>query len=995
MRLYLSLILLICLTKGFSQKQLRLQHFSTEEGLSHSTITDIFQDRSGFLWISTYNGLNRFDGTTFRTYFTIEGAKNSIASPETYKIFEDTKGNLWIGTTAGISLYNREYDNFKNYTFQTGTHSMYPVRSIVNLNNPDELLLGTFSGLFLFNTQKTEFTFCNLDNPENESNYSIIAMHKDSNGRIWAVLEKGGVWVVEKKDNQIVRNREIERQISLINNKNVLSVTEDKNSTIWMGTTDGFLYKYNLENNQLKYYIVPTKPFTEITSIIEKEPNKIWLAVNKKGILIFDTQTKDFSELSYQMQPGNKMLYALYKDKHNNVWLGSMNSGISLYDELDKRFSFFATTDDIGIPVENNSILSICYDPDGNIWLGTDGGGLIKYNKNNKTPNVFNKPNAPGLPYKTVLSILAASNGIIYMGTYLDGLYEYDPYSNTCKNYLHNASDINGITDNTIWNIFEDNAHQIWIATNTGGLVKFNPATKSFSSYKINSKKTGTISSNSVRAICQDDKGILWIGTADGLNRLDVQTNVFTNYHYQPNNENSLSNNCITSLLIGSSNRLFIGTLRGGLNIYHYNDDKFYRYSEKSGLISNTVYALQEDEQGNIWISTDKGISKFNPESQSFNNYNSKNGLFSSRFNLGATFKNSKGELLFGSLNGVCRFVPYYVKQNKNIPPVYITDIKVYNKSLNPEGIDTIVRSFSEIDTLRLNHFQNFISFKFAALNFSHAFNNQYAYKLEPVEKDWIQAGNTQSASYTNLKPGTYCFKVKGSNNDGIWNPTERSITIIIDPPFWKTKWFSGIVIIILLSGLYWWYKRNEQQKIKLEELVKQRTYELEETNKKIIETEKSNALLQQQQLNSALQLKSKELSRTVLIIMQKNKLLEELKNKLKEAIRNPQSVNIDYFRDVLRTINLNFSTTKEWKEFDAYFDEVHHSFVKTLKQQYPGLSNNDLRLCTLFRINVPAREISELLNVSPESLKKSRYRLRKKLNLSPDVDLTEYLSQL
>lgn len=976
-----------------AQKKNELQHFTTKNGLSHLRITDIFQDSRGYIWLGTYNGLNKFDGTTFTIYYDDKKRPDGINSNDIYKITEDKSGRLWVGTNTGISLYNRSLDNFRNYTFVQGKYFMCPVRCIIETKNKDELLLGTSGGLFLFNVAKESYTHLDISGKGNAP-VSIIELCYDSNELLWIAAEGGLLFLMKYKDNKLLPYEHATQTIKSLGANKIVKIIEDKNKTLWLGGSDGMLHKFNRSTLNFEKFRVPIESDSWIAELIDTKSEKLYIGTEKHGVYLFDKQREKFSFLDYKSVPGNKMILSLFEDKNANIWIGTQNSGLYLFDELDSRFKFIATTEDINIALESNSIISICEDNQGNTWMGTDGGGIIRYNKDFSHYTIYNKNHSANLPVNTALSLLHSSDDKIYIGTYLDGLYIYNPKNNTYKKYLFNPQDNNGISDDIIWSIYEDNQQQIWIATNIGGLVKFNPKNETFIRYMNNLSDTNSISSNSVRTIYQDSNGQLWIGTVYGLNRFNHETNNFSRYFYNTT-KNSLSNNNILCTHEGAGNLLYIGTLSGGLNVLDMNESKFIHYTMDNGLLSNIIYGILEDEQGSIWISTDKGISQFLPSQKKFINFTSDNGLFSTKYNFGAYYKNSDGKLFFGSINGACYFEPYRVKLNQYIPPVYLTDFILSNNVVKSKNQFHLKKSIAETDTINLHYSQNFITFKYAALNFTHATSNEYAYKLAPIEESWNNAGNIKSATYANLEPGEYTFMVKGSNNDGIWNTEPAKLIIIISPPFWKTLWFKILISSIILSIISFWYKNLKEKKMILEQLVKERTSELEEKNKRILETEKENYQLIQQKLNYELETKSKELSRTVLIIIQKNRLLEELKNKLKEALRNPKELNLDYFRSVLRVINLRFNTQKEWKEFDAHFDIVHRDFIKILKAQYPNLTNNDLRLCTLYRVNVSAREISETMAISLESLKKSRYRLRKKLSLNPDEDLSEFLKKI
>jgi len=411
------------------------------------------------------------------------------------------------------------------------------------------------------------------------------------------------------------------------------------------------------------------------------------------------------------------------------------------------------------------------------------------------------------------------------------------------------------------------------------------------------------------------------------------------------------------------------------------------------------VYGILEDEQGFLWLSTDKGLSKFNIGTNRFQNFDESSGLFNAQFNIGAYHKNLRKEMYFGTINGLCYFNPQQIKQNYYTPPVIIIGFELFNQPVRIGPTSPLTQNITETDTLVIDYKHSVINFSFAALNFTHPKKNLYAYKLEPFEKDWNEVGHRQNATYTNLDPGEYTFLVKGSNNDGVWNEKPTKLTLFVKPPFWATWWFRGLALLLLagtIYGVYWNKTRTiKQQQKKLQQLVKLRTKEIKDKNKLLVAAEKMNAELVHEQLNQEITQKSIELTRYTLLIIQKNRLLEDLKAQLREAVQNPKAINMQNLKAVIRTINNNFSPEQEWQEFTNNFERVHEDFVHTLKANVPDLTPNDLRLCALYRLETSTKDIAKILGISETSVKMARYRLRKKLNLSAEEDLTFYLNNL
>ncbi len=448
-----------------------------------------------------------------------------------------------------------------------------------------------------------------------------------------------------------------------------------------------------------------------------------------------------------------------------------------------------------------------------------------------------------------------------------------------------------------------------------------------------------TISSNTIRCIFKDSRNKFWVGTVSGLNVFNEEDSTFSSF-FNRSPDNTLSNANILCIHEDSRKNLWFGTHGGGVNRYDYRTDTFISYQEKDGLVGNIVYGILEDAQGNLWMSTNKGLSRFDVAKKEFKNFDTRSGLASSQFNVGAYYKSKDGRMYFGGIEGVNAFYPHYIRQNSYVPPVVFTEFQLFNKPVVIGADSPLEKTIGETSEIELNHSQSVFSIKFAALNFTHSDKNNFQYILEPFDKEWIQAGSSNIATYTNLDPGSYTFKVKGSNNDGVWNEKPATLHIIITPPFWKTLWFEASMVVIVVLVLYAAYRVKvnsiKKQKEILTQLVDQRTTEIEEKNRLLLETEKKNAQLLHQKLNDELSLKSRELTNYALLIIQKNRLLDELKKKLKEVLRNPASSNLRDFRNLVQLINYNFSPEKEWKEFNVNFNRVHEGFFGFFEGAFP-----------------------------------------------------------
>jgi signal transduction histidine kinase/FixJ family two-component response regulator len=421
------------------------------------------------------------------------------------------------------------------------------------------------------------------------------------------------------------------------------------------------------------------------------------------------------------------------------------------------------------------------------------------------------------------------------MGTLGGGLNKFDRSTQSFTHYKADPDNPNSLSRDLIWTIYTDRQGVLWIGTLSGGLNAFDPKTETFTRYAADPSDPQSLSHKSVKALYEDRSGTLWVGTdGGGLNRFDRETQTFTHYKADPDIPHSISNDRIKAIQQDRTGALWIGT-GNGLNRFNQTDERFTHYHERDGLPNDVIYGILEDGDGDLWLSTNRGLSRFNPRTETFKNYDVRDGLQSNEFNAGAFHKSASGEMFFGGVHGVSAFYPERIKDNSYLPPVVLTDFLIFNESV-PVGQDSpLSQSISEVKEIVLSHEDRVFSFEFAALNYIIPEKNQYAYIMEGVDLDWVYSGDRRFVTYTNLDPGRYTFKVKGSNNDGVWNEAGVSVNIVITPPFWETVWFrAGMLLVIATTIVGTYYLRvatiKRQQQV-LETQVAERTEQLAQSN--------------------------------------------------------------------------------------------------------------------------------------------------------------------
>ena len=883
---------------GFAQTEIpvlkgediKFEKISTEQGLSNNSILCIIQDNKGFLWIGTSDGLNKFDGYSITNYYYNPDDPNSLSGNSIQAILEDDSGKLWIGTREGLNKFNPKTEKFTVFKYDpqdSESLSHNNVRSIFE-DSSGTLWIGTWGGGLnklvppapdssRSDNEGSPPTFIHFQHspqdPESLSDNWILTIFEDSSCRLW-IGTNGGLNKFDRKTEKFTIYKNDPLNPESLSHNTVKSILEDNSGIIWIGTNKGGLNKFIPPATFIHYQHNPKNPGSlsdnNVRSIFEDSSGRLWIGTYTGGLNKFDPKTEKFTVYKNDPQDPESLsqnsVTPIIEDSSGILWIGT-GGGLNKFDPKIKKITAYKHNPQDQESLSRNAVRSIIEDKSGIIWIGTVDG-LNKLDR--KTGNFTVYKNDPldreSLSHNLVMSILEDKSGNLWIGTG-NGLNKFDLKTEKLTVYPESFSRY------YIISILGDKSGNIWIGT-IGGLFKFNPKTEKFTVYKNDPKDPESLSHNVVISIFEDSSGNLWIGTEAGwLNKLDPKTEKFTGYKNDPNDPNSLSHNNVRSIFEDGSGTLWFGTGGGGLNKLVPNPvlsevegtgggsgsdsegtDRFTHYTTKDGLPNNTVYDLLEDDKGNIWISTGKGVSRFNPKTEEFKNYSILENLHQDdEFHGTTAYKSKSGEMFFGGINGFITFSPdsiNSIKDNPFIPPVVITKFKLFNESVFPGEDSPLKYSISETNKIELTYSQNFFSFEFAALSYSNPGKNQYKYKMEGLDKDWVEAGTRRFAEYRDLKPGKYVFRVQGSNNDGIWNEEGTSIRIIINPPWWKTKfaYILYVIAIIFIIYAYIKFKEKKLQKDKkvLEEKVKERTAEVVRQKNAI--QEKNKELTQQKE---------------------------------------------------------------------------------------------------------------------------------------------------
>ena len=843
-----------------------------EQGLSQSIVKCILQDEEGFIYFGTEDGLNRYDGYTFTVMRNNPQDTNSLSYNDINAMCLDKEGNIWIGTfNSGLNKYNPFTKKIIRFTHDhnfTNTISHNNITAIC-ADSSGIIWVGTDNGLNKLipkDSNKDEYFIERIShqpgNPKSLSHNTIYSLMLDLSSNLWVGTEDGLNLITHDQ----IKSKQIEFEhfksangFNALSNNTIRVIYQDKNGVIWIGTDRGLNAVIKNGKEEIsgfrRYLRIPNDnkslSHNEIYALCEDNSGKLWIGTNGGGLNILDTDRKTFTRYFHDPLDQRSLSYneirSLFYDKSGTIWIGTYGSGIDKVSRGAGEFILYKYRPDDQNSLSHPIVWSIYEDNNGILWIGTHGGGLNKLDRknNNYTYYRHNPNNQNSLSNDIVRVVFEDSEGTFWIGTHGGGVNKLNPKTNTFKTYRHDPDNTNSLALDEIRSIYEDKSGTIWVGTYGKGLDKFNKETETFSHFVNDPNNNQSLSNNFIRTIYEDRSRNLWIGTeGGGLNKFDRATNTFQNFKAELNDSSSLNSNYIFTIHESPEGILWLGTWGGGLNRFNVKDNKVEHFTTKDGLPSNAVYGILEDEKGNLWLSTNNGISRFNPKTKTFNNYNVKDGLQNNEFNGGAYFISKSGEMFFGGINGFNSFYPKNIKDNTFIPPVVITSFQKFNKEVE---FDKPIYSVDKID---LSYEDYVFSFEFASLDFSAPEKNEYAYKMEGLDKDWVTTSSARRfATYTTLPPGKYVFRVKGSNSDGVWNEAGTSISITIHPPFWMTWWFRGLILLIIVICIYLLYKKRVKN---LEEKRKALSERLEEKTK--LTDDLQNALSEVERLKNRLE---------------------------------------------------------------------------------------------------------------------------------------------
>jgi ligand-binding sensor domain-containing protein/signal transduction histidine kinase len=825
---------------------IRFNNLSTKQGLSHASVFCILQDSKGYIWFGTKYGLNLYDGYDVQTF----GKKDGMSSEYIQALYEDKAGFIWIGTfDGGLNRYDRKTGKFTIYKNESKKPTSISSNNIYAIfqDNQSNLWIGTFGGgLCKFNYQTQTFRTYQKEanNPTSLNHNDVFSILQGSGGYLWLGTYGGGLCRFDPATEQFRTYLYNPSDPTSLASDDVYSLYEDKAHHLWIGTYGGGLCRFDRKTNQFTTFRHdPENPRSlssnYVVAIQEDAIGSLWVATTKGGGLNrFDPATEQFTVYRNNAFDASSLagddLNALCLDRAGSMWIGTDGGGVSKFETHALAFTTFVSTPDDPMGFDASSVTTLYEDKDQVVWIGTFEHGLYRYDPiKKKFTNYRSVPgNTASLSSDGITTICEDNLGYLWVGSE-NGLCKFDRQTQRFTTFTKDPHNPNSLTSNAIETIFKDWQGLLWIGTYGGGINVLNPVTGRITSYRHNPKDSKSLAGDNVKTIYQDKAGIFWIGTKEsGLSRFEPNSQTFTNYQSVKNSHNSLTSNAITAIAEDDDGFLWIGTFDEGLCRFDPRSHSFSRFSTRGGMPDNSICGLLKDKKGWLWVSTTKGLAKLDPKSPHVRTYRAEDGLYNNTFVQWSYHAGRSGQLYFGGINNFISFRPEQLRDQLDAAPVYLSTFNLFNL---PQKLD---KPLSEMGSIDLKPDQNFFSFEFVLLSYLEPDKNQYKYKLEGFDKDWIYIKNQRTASFTNLDPGTYVFRVKAADRNGVWNETGTSIQIIVHPAWYATWWFKSAVVLCIAGLSFAYYRRRirqvERQKGILEEVVQLRTAELLLRNEEI-----------------------------------------------------------------------------------------------------------------------------------------------------------------
>lgn len=788
------------------------RHYQVEHGLSNNTVFCSVQDRKGFLWFGTKDGLNRFDGISFKVFRPDPSDSHSLGNNFVYTLHEDQRGILWAGTREGLYRYNAATENFR-FIKNTGWSDVRDLASDKQGN------LWFVVGLKLYRYNELQDSLPVLIN--NDSNL-ITSISITADGQLWAATAEGYLQRYDARTNRF-SGYDVFGQSAPTASRWIDDIYDTGKGSILIGTSNQGIKRFDIARHTYKDILTYNADHTEVygRDFIHYGGDEYWIAT-ESGIYIYNLKSDSFINLRKKYNDpysiSDNAVYSLCKDREGGMWAGTYFGGVNYYPHQYTSFQKYFP-DNTPNSLSGNAVREVCEDQYGNLWIGTEDGGLNKLEQaTGKISHYLPGGTRSSISYYNIHGILAIGNEL-WIGTFEHGLDVMDIPSGKVIRHYAGGGGTTSFRGNFILTLYQTRAGEILAGTPLG-LFRYNKKGDHFTPVK---EAPGSLF---IYSILEDHNGTIWLGTiGSGVVYYNTATGEQGQLQYDPQNRNSISSNIVNNVFEDSRHNLWFATEGGGLCLYDHSQKAIRRYTTQNGLPSDFVFKVLEDSHHHLWISTSRGLTCFNPVTADIKVYTKANGLLSDQFNYNSGYKDSKGRMYFGCVKGLISFNPDEFTQSSFIPPVYITGFQVNNKELTIGSRDAaLAQSIIQTRRITLPPSASTFSIDFAALSYTAPEMNEYAYKMEGLDKDWTYLKANRKVYFTGLAPGTYHFMVKAANSSGLWNSQVLQLQIRILPPFWASSWAYGLyallLVMIILYSIRSYHRRTEEKNRRKMELL-------------------------------------------------------------------------------------------------------------------------------------------------------------------------------
>jgi len=834
-------------------RPIRFDQLSMEQGLSQATVMQVLQDHAGYIWLATEDGLNRYDGVSFKVYSHDPSDPASLPSSFVWTLAEDGSGNLWVATTSGLAMWERASDRISRHPALAGSY----LRALHFAAEQNALFIGTRdSGLVkldLSNGATTRFVHDPAD-PSSLADNRIYTLYGDSRGRLWVGTD-GGLAMLDAEGKGFVRYLAGPKGLS---DAGVRAIAEDPSGGLWVGTLEGGLNLLDPESGACERFRSDVdRPNSlahdQVRALLVDSERRLWVGTIQ-GLDLFDREGRTFTH--YRHDPrnprslGNDHILALTQDRGGILWVGTRLGGAHKWNPRSWQLGHVVPDPTSPTGLGSGNVTAFSEDHLGRLWVGTFDAGLYAMERTSEKMTPFrHDPKDPRtIASDKVMSLLHDRKGELWIGTFNAGLDRLDPATGLVRHYRNAPRRPDSLSADGVTSILEDRG-RLWLGTYGGGLERFDPDAERFTHFRNDPKDLNSLSGDRVSTLALAPSGSLWVGTMEkGLNLLDPVSGRFRRYGHRPGDPGSLPSDSILALFVEPAGGLWVAA-QGGLSYLAPEAESFRTYTTKDGLPSDVVYGIRGDRQGRLWLSTSKGIACFDPRSGAFNRFGVSDGVQAADFNFGACYQSPSGEVFFGGINGFNAFVPERVQRGTQAPPVVLTAVTV--------GRQPVAGPADQTRRIALDYRDHVLGFDFAALDFGAPERNQFSCKLDGFDPDWVPLGGRQSVTYTNLRPGRYLFRLRAANSDGVWSPEGLSVDVDVAAAPWRTPWAYAVYAALLAAGVFAMV-RVQRRKLEreadyaraLERRVEERTQEL---SARQVELERANHELAQASITDAL----------------------------------------------------------------------------------------------------------------------------------------------